>query len=448
MMNFVFGSQWGDEGKGKIVDYLTENSDVALKHHGGANAGHTIYVDNEKYVFHLIPGGILHKDKICIIGNDTVLDMFTLMDELTILKQKNISYKDRLFIGERAHITLPYHRLLDVALEIKKGKDAVGTTARGIGPTYADKINRIGITVHDLLDKEILRTKITIANNQAVDIVKKCYGVDNQKIKEILFNFKYLDFTALDYFDEDTGLNIDKLVDKFYSIGQELKENIKDITLLMNDYLEKGKRVLAEGSHGILLDINYGTYPFVTTSVCTVGNAFSATGTSPKYLDSSIGIVKAYTTRVGAGPFPTELNEKIGEEIRTKGQEFGATTGRPRRCGWLDLCIIRYSKMLNGMTDIALTKIDILTGMDKIKVCVGYKLKDGSVIKSIPYDLATVTPMYVELDGWKEEISNIKEYDKLPTNLKKYIEFIEKEVGTKVKYISVGPNRDETIIKE
>ena len=446
MMNFVFGSQWGDEGKGKIVDYLTEQSDIVIKHHGGANAGHTIYVNNEKHVFHLIPGGILHKDKICIIGNDTVLDMLTLMDELAVLKQKNISYKDRLFIGERAHITLPYHRLLDVSLEIKKGKDAVGTTARGIGPTYADKINRIGITTHDLLNKDILRTKITIANNQAIDIVKKVHGIDNQKIKEILSDFKYLDFTAEKYFDENTGLNIDKLVEKYYAIGQELKENIKDITLLLNEYLEKGKIALAEGSHGILLDINYGTYPFVTSSVCTVGNAFSATGTSPKYLDRSIGIVKAYTTRVGAGPFPTELNDEIGEYLRDKGQEFGSTTGRPRRCGWLDLCVVRYSQMLNGMTEVALTKIDILTGVDKIKVCVGYKLKDGTTIKTVPYDLASVTPIYFELPGWKEEIINIKEYDKLPANLKNYIEFIEKELGTKVKYISVGPNRDQTII--
>lgn len=447
MINFVFGSQWGDEGKGKIVDYLTEKSDIVVKHHGGANAGHTIYVDNEKYVFHLIPGGILHKNKICVIGNDTVLDLLTLKDELQILKEKNISYKNRLFIGERAHITLPYHRLLDVALEIKKGKAAVGTTARGIGPTYANKINRIGIVANDLLDKKILKNKITIANNEIIDIVKKVYGLDNKKIKEILSNFKYLDHSALDYYDQKTGLDVDKLVNKYYKIGQELKNNITDISLLLNQQLEKKKKVLAEGSHGILLDINYGTYPFVTTSVCIAGNVFSSIGTSPKYLDKSIGIVKSYTTRVGAGPFPTELNEDIGKYLQEKGKEFGATTGRPRRCGWLDLCIIRYSKMLNGMNEIALTKVDILTGLKKIKVCVGYRLKNGSIIKTVPYDLYNVKPIYKELPGWDQDITNIKKYKDLPLNLKKYIEFIEKEVGVKVKYISVGQNRDQTIIK-
>ncbi len=447
MIDFVFGSQWGDEGKGKIIDYLTQKSDVVLKHHGGANAGHTIYVNDEKFVFHLIPGGILHNDKLCVIGNDTVLDLLTLKDEISFLKSKNISYKNRLFIGQKAHITFPYHRLLDVALEIKKGKGAVGTTARGIGPTYADKINRIGITAYDLLNKKKLREKLIVASNSAIDVVKKVYGVNNNKIKEILSNFNYLDFNADVFYDSKKILNIDKMVDTYYAIGQELKKNVVDVTLFMNTKLEINKKILAEGSHGIQLDINYGTYPFVTTSVCTVGNVFSSVGVSSRYLNKSIGIVKAYTTRVGAGPFPTELNDCVGKYLQENGKEFGATTGRKRRCGWLDLSLIRHAKMLNGMTEIALTKIDVLTSLKKIKVSVGYKLKNGSIIKHVPYDLYDVKPVYKELSGWNENISNIKKYTDLPSNLKKYIEFIEKEIGVKVKYISVGPNRDQTIIR-
>lgn len=447
MIDFVFGSQWGDEGKGKIIDYLTKRSDIVLKHHGGANAGHTIYVNNEKFVFHLIPGGILHKDKICVIGNDTVLDLLTLKDEISFLKSKKISYKNRLFIGQKAHITFPYHRLLDVALEIKKGKGAIGTTARGIGPTYADKINRIGITAYDLLNKKKLKEKLLISSNSAIDIVKKVYGLNNSKIKEILSNFKYLDFNASIFYDEKKILNIDKMVEKYYAIGQELKKNIIDVSLLMNNKLEKKAKVLAEGSHGIQLDINYGTYPFVTTSVCTVGNVFSSIGVSSRYLNNSIGIVKAYTTRVGSGPFPTELNNAVGNYLQEKGKEFGATTGRKRRCGWLDLPVIRHAKILNGMNEIALTKIDVLTGLEKINVCVAYKLKNGAIIKNVPYDLYNVKPVYKELSGWSEDITNIKKYNALPLNLKKYIEFIEKEVGVKIKYISVGPNRDQTIIR-
>jgi adenylosuccinate synthase len=447
MINVVLGTQWGDEGKGKLVDYFTKDSDVVARFQGGANAGHTIVVENIEYILHLIPSGVLHKDKICAIGNGVVLDPISLIDEIKILKEKNIFVQDRFLLSEKAHLILPYHRLIDVIKEISKGKDCIGTTARGIGPCYSDKINRIGVTAHDLLDRETLSKKIKFNFAEKIKIIKKINDVDDEKIKEVLFSFKYNDVNLMDFYDPEEIINTDKFTEYLLTIGEKLKNNIENVSLYLNNLLDQNKNILAEGAQGTMLDIDFGTYPFVTSSVTTIGNVISGLGVNPKKLNKITGIVKAYTTRVGSGPFPTELNDDVGEKLRKEGSEFGATTGRARRCGWLDLVVVKHSCMLNGINSIAITKLDVLSKFEKIKYCKEYKY-DDKIISHLPYDLDKVEPIYQEIDGWNQDISNIRNYNDLPENAKKYIKIIEDFLNVKIDIVSVGPKREETIIKE
>jgi len=447
MIDVVLGTQWGDEGKGKIVDYLSKDSEIVARFQGGANAGHTVVVNDIQYILHLVPSGVLYDNKICVVGNGVVLDPISLVDEINILSTKNITLENRFFISERAHLILPYHRLLDVVKEISKGKNKIGTTARGIGPSYADKINRVGILAIDLLNKETLSDKVKKNIQEKLEIITKINNISNNKIKEILSSFKYENIT-LDYFyDSEKIIDSDKLVDYLFSIGEKLKNYVINTTDYLNNSLKQGKKILAEGAQGTMLDINFGSYPFVTSSVTTVGNVISGLGVGPQNLDKITGIVKAYTTRVGAGPFPTELNDNFGENLRKKGSEFGATTGRPRRCGWLDLMITKYSCMLNGINSIAITKLDVLSGFDTIKFCKSYKV-NGEIVDHLPYDLSVAEPIYNELPGWKEDISDIKNFDELPENAKKYIKAIEDFLEVRIDIVSVGPKREQTIIRD
>jgi len=445
MINVVLGTQWGDEGKGKLVDYLAEKVDIIARFQGGANAGHTIVVNDIKYVFHLVPSGILYNNKTCVIGNGVVLDPISLVDEIKLLDTKNINIENRFFISERTHLIMPYHRLLDVVKEISRGSDKIGTTARGIGPSYGDKISRTGLVAGDLLDKEILTKKITKNILEKINTIKKIHNIDNTKLKEILSNFKYSDITMDTFYDPENGLDSNKIIEYFYSVGQKLKNNISS-TMFLNNQLKENKSILAEGAQGTMLDINFGSYPFVTSSVTTIGNVMSGLGIAPTKLNQITGIVKAYTTRVGEGPFPSELNDETGELLRKQGDEFGATTGRPRRCGWLDLLIVKFACDINGINNIAITKLDVLSGFEKIKYCKSYEV-NGEVVNQLPNNLKNCEPIYEEVDGWKEDITNITRYEDLPENAKKYVELIENILDVKIGIVSVGPKREQTILR-
>ncbi len=421
-VSVILGTQWGDEGKGKIVDLLSEDYDIIARYQGGANAGHTIVLNEKKYVLHLIPSGILHPHSICVIGNGVVIDPVALMEEIQMLENEGIQVRNRLFISHKAHLIMPYHKLIDQISESKSQK-AIGTTGRGIGPSYIDKFSRVGIRIVDLLDhsgfEQKLRQNIE-ANNQ---VLRKLYDYDELNIEEIID--KYLEF--------------DKLIDPF----------IKDTTYLLNNAIKEGKNILAEGAQGAMLDVDHGTYPFVTSSNPTVGGACTGLGIPPTAINKVIGVVKAYTTRVGNGPFPTELEDETGELLRKQGAEFGATTGRPRRCGWLDLPQLTYSTMINGITHIAITKIDVLSGIEQIKVCKGYKI-NNAVTSNFPADLPSfekVECVFDTLDGWQPFDCNVKNFDDLPINLRKYIDYITQQTGVPVNIISLGADREKTIIR-
>lgn len=414
----LVGSQWGDEGKGKIVDILSEKYDIVARYQGGANAGHTVEIGNNKYVLHLIPSGILRKEVTCIIGNGVVIDPSALLDEIALLEKNNIKVDGRLLISHNAHLIMPYHKLLDSIQE--SGENKIGTTGRGIGPCYIDKYARKGIKIVDLLNRKALEEKIRKNIEEKNTILKKVYDKEELKVEEIIT--QYLEF--------------DKKIDKY----------IKDVPAYLNTAIAKGKSILLEGAQGALLDVDHGTYPFVTSSSPTAGGACTGTGIPPNKIDSVIGIVKAYTTRVGYGPFPTELHDEDGEKLRKIGVEYGATTGRPRRCGWFDAFLVNYSVMINGIEEAAITKLDVLSHFEKIKVCIGYKL-NGKKLKSYPTDyerLQVVEPIYETLDGWKTDISNCRSYNELPAETKAYLEFIAKVSGIRIKIISVGPKRDQT----
>ncbi len=414
----LVGSQWGDEGKGKIVDILSDKYDIVARYQGGANAGHTVEIGNNKYILHLIPSGILRKDVICVIGNGVVIDPSALLNEIALLEKNNIKVDGRLFISHNAHLIMPYHKLLDSIHE--SGENKIGTTGRGIGPCYIDKYARKGIKIVDLLNRKAFEEKIRKNIEEKNTILKKVYDKEELKVEEIIT--QYLDF--------------DKKIDKY----------IKDIPAYLNTAIAKGKSILLEGAQGALLDVDHGTYPYVTSSSPTSGGACIGTGIPPNKIDSVIGIVKAYTTRVGYGPFPTELLDEDGEKLRKIGVEYGATTGRPRRCGWFDAFLVNYSVMINGIEEAAITKLDVLSHFEKIKVCVGYKL-NGKKLKSYPTDferLQVVEPIYEILDGWKTDISNCRSYNELPSETKTYLEFIAKISGIRIKIISVGPKRDQT----
>lgn len=415
----VIGAQWGDEAKGKLIDVLAENADVVARYQGGTNAGHTVVVEDEKFVFHLVPVGILRENTTCIIGNGVIIDLEKLIDEIDELTERGISVDDNLLISDRTHLVMPYHILIEKESELKKG-DKIGTTLQGIGPTYSDKMNRnTGIRVVDLMDFELFKEKLN-------------FNLENKS-------------RILDSIDKE--LDYDELIEKYREYAARIERYVTDTSLFMYKAIKSDKQILFEGAQGTLLDIDFGTYPYVTSSNPTIGGVFTGLGVGLKAVDRIIGVSKAYTTRVGKGPFPTEMSEKLCEQVRQKGNEFGATTGRPRRCGWIDIVGLKYAARINSFSDLALTKLDVLDGLEKIKICVAYKY-NGNVLEDFPSSLRVLEkcePIYEELPGWKKEISSIKDYRKLPENAIKYIERISELIDTKVKLVSVGPSRDQII---
>jgi adenylosuccinate synthase len=417
----ILGAQWGDEGKGKIVDLLSENADIVVRYQGGANAGHTVSFDGKTYILHLLPSGIFHQNVTCVIGNGVVIDPIALMDEIEMVKSAGVDIKGRLLISHNAHLIMPYHKLLDKIYD--QGEDKIGTTGRGIGPAYVDKYARVGIKVVDLLDREILCRKLRKNIEAKNEILEKIYGA--------------------------TKLDVEKIIDEYIEFDKKIDEFVTDTALYLNNAIKEKKKILLEGAQGALLDIDHGTYPFVTSSNPTAGGASTGSGIPPTKINGVIGVIKAYTTRVGEGPFPTELKDEIGDYIREKGVEFGATTGRPRRCGWLDLVSLRYSIMINGIDKLALTKIDVLSELDEIKICVSYEI-NGKKLKSFPTNpeaLSKVTPIYETLKGWKKDLSNISSYSELPAEAKEFVEAIELFTGVEISIISIGADRKQTILK-
>lgn len=420
----VVGTQWGDEGKGKVVDLYAQNADVIARFQGGNNAGHTLVVKGEKTVLHLVPSGILHDHKICVIGNGVVVDPKTLLEEIEDLKRRSLfPANSRLFVSENAHLIMPYHRRLDAARESHAGKK-IGTTGRGIGPAYEDKVARCGIRFSDLFDKDLLREKLK----------RNC----EEK------NF------CLTQLYKSEAVSWEAIYDEYLDYGERLHPYAADTSLVINREIKKGQKILFEGAQGSLLDIDHGTYPYVTSSNTVAGNACSGTGVGPSAIDSVVGLCKAYTTRVGEGPFLTELDDEVGSHLQQVGQEFGATTGRKRRCGWLDLVIVRQAVRVSGITGIALTKLDVLTGLDKLQICIGYRTSKGDVytesIPSNPNILADCKPVYEELEGWTENISHARLLEELPKNTRRYLERLEMLADTKLYLVSVGAGREETII--
>ena len=417
----LLGAQWGDEGKGKATDLLGDRVDYVVRYQGGNNAGHTVVIGDQKYALHLLPSGILSPNVIPVIGNGVVIDPAVLLTEIKGLNERGID-TSKLKISTNAHLITPYHRTIDKVSERFLGKSKIGTTGRGIGPAYADKINRIGIRVQDLFDPSILRQKIEAALHDKNQILIK------------VFNRK--------------GITVDEVLDEYLGYAQILKPYVADTALLLDQALKSGKNVLLEGSQGTLLDVDHGTYPFVTSSNPTAGGASTGSGIGPTKITRVIGILKAYTTRVGSGPFPTELFDADGDALRKIGGEVGVTTGRNRRCGWFDAPIARYAVRVNGLTDFFLTKLDVLTGWEKIPVCVAYEV-DGVRIEELPAsqtDFHHAKPIYEYLPGWKENISKAKSVEDLPNNAKEYVKFLEKVSGAPISAIGVGPGRDETIV--
>lgn len=419
----VIGAQWGDEGKGKIVDLLSDKTNFVARFQGGANAGHTLKFDDKVVVLHLVPSGIFNGDAKCIIGNGVVIDPIALVKEIDGVKKMGFSLDNRFFVSQTAHVILPYHKILDQLKEKRRGGDAIGTTGRGIGPAYVSKVARIGIRMVDLLDRNILRNKIS------------------QNIQDINY--------ALENLYKEPTLNTDNLMAELEDSIQILSPYICNTSNILHEAIEAGEDILLEGAQGCLLDVDHGTYPYVTSSSPTAGGACTGTGVPPTAITHVMGITKAYCTRVGNGPFPSELLDETGEELRKKGHEFGATTGRPRRCGWLDLVALKYAVRINGMNELTLTKMDVMDGFEEIKVCTSYII-DGEETKIFPLSLDEVErikPVYTTLPGWDKDISGMTSWDELPDTAKTYIEFVEDYIGVKFTIISTGPKRNETIIR-
>lgn len=415
----IVGTQWGDEGKGKIVDVLAQKADMIVRFQGGDNAGHTVIVQGKKHVLHLLPSGVLNPNALCVIGPGVVCNPFVLLKEMETLKQGGLTC-DHIIISDRAQMLMPYHCYQD-ELEEQSASHKIGTTKKGIGPCYADKYARRGIRFHEFIDFESFKVRL-----------KECLDFKNK-----LFT-KVYDGKAMDY---------DQMVKDFEAIYDQIVPMIKETTHIVNEALDDDKIVLFEGAQAAMLDINYGTYPYVTSSSPTSAGVTTGACVAPNRIQTVVGVVKAYSTRVGEGPFVTELNDETGQWIREKGFEYGATTGRPRRCGWLDLLVVKHATMMNGLTDIVLTKIDVLSGLDKLYVCTGYEI-DGKVYDYIPSDQAMVAkakPIYKEFDGWKEDISKMESFDELPENCKAYIRFIEEFTGVRMSMVSVGPDRVNNI---
>jgi len=419
----VVGVQWGDEGKGRVVDALAAKAGVVARYQGGANAGHTVVVEDEKYVFHLLPSGILYPDKTCIIGNGVVLDPDTLFEEIDGLTARGKKLA-RLIISNATHIVMPYHKQLDKLAESARSEGhKIGTTGRGIGPCYTDKFQRVGIRAEDLVNPDVLRDKLELNIKLKNEIFTKIYGAQ--------------------------PLDFDEIYSTALAWGKRIKPLLGDTFLILNDAVNSGQNILFEGAQATLLDIDHGTYPFVTSSSACAGGACTGTGFGPSGIDRVIGVMKAYCTRVGAGPFPTEDDGPTGETLRTNGGEFGATTGRPRRCGWCDLVTADYAVKVNGLSGIALTKLDVLSGFDTIEICTSYEI-NGEIRKNFPSstaELAKARPIYEELPGWHDDISSCRKFEDLPQEAQDYVRFIEARTGVPVLLIGVGADRDDTIMR-
>lgn len=423
MSNLVIvGSQWGDEGKGRIVDLLAERVDVVARYQGGNNAGHTIVIGENTIILHHIPSGILRKGKISVIGNGVVIDPSVLLEEISYLRSAGYNVdENNLKISDRAHVIMPYHKEIDSGRENRMGKDKIGTTGRGIGPVYEDKFARRGIKISDILDRQVFEERL-----------KSVIEDRNLYITRVL---------------NGEAVDADAVLEQYLEYGEQLKRFVTDTTYLLNNYIREGKSILFEGAQGTLLDIDFGTYPYVTSSNAGSGGVSIGTGIGPGSVDKVIGVVKAYTTRVGEGPFPSEIHGPDEERLRKEGNEFGATTGRSRRCGWLDLVALNYSIRINGITSIALTKMDVLSGFEKIRVCVGYRY-NGSVIDEFPSSLKILNecePVYEEMDGWSENLSQLNDFDDLPENARRFIRKIEQYTGVSVWLVSVGAAREKII---
>ena len=417
----IVGTQWGDEGKGKIVDYLADKCEYVVRSQGGSNAGHTVVVDNVKYKLRLLPSGILHKDKVCVIGNGVVIEPKVFLSEIDELIAKKVNISN-LKISDRAHVLMPYHKILDALQEEDLGENKIGTTKNGIGPCYMDKASRLGIRICDLMDKDEFARKLKFNVELKNKLLKKLHNHEE--------------------------INYEALLEEYLGYAERLKPYVADTAQILNDAIKSKKNILFEGAQATMLDLDHGTYPFVTSSYPSAAGACSGSGVGPRKIDHVIGVVKAYSTRVGEGPFPSELFDDIGQFIRDKGGEYGTVTGRARRCGWLDACVLKYSSYVNGLDSIAITRLDILDELDKIKICVGYKY-NNEILSWYPSNLNILSkaePVYEEFEGWKTDTSSIREYDKLPENAKKYLKRLSELVDTEISIVSVGAGRDQTII--
>ncbi|KSU59079.1 adenylosuccinate synthetase [[Bacillus] enclensis] len=415
----VVGTQWGDEGKGKITDFLSEHAEVIARYQGGNNAGHTIKFDGETYKLHLIPSGIFYNEKISVIGNGMVVDPKALVKELKYLHDRDVT-TENLRISNRAHVILPYHLKLDEVEEERKGANKIGTTKKGIGPAYMDKAARIGIRIADLLDRASFEEKLARNLEEKNRLLERFYETEGFKIEDIL--------------------------DEYYEYGQQIKKYVVDTSVVLNDAIDNGRRVLFEGAQGVMLDIDQGTYPFVTSSNPVAGGVTIGSGVGPTKINHVVGVSKAYTTRVGDGPFPTELNNEIGDQIREVGREYGTTTGRARRVGWFDSVVVRHARRVSGLTDLSLNSIDVLTGIETLKICVAYKYK-GEIMEEFPANLnilAECDPVYEELPGWTEDITGCKTLSELPENARHYLERVSQLTGIPLSIFSVGPDRSQT----
>jgi len=418
----IVGAQWGDEGKGKIVDVLSESFPVVARYAGGHNAGHTVIINGKKFILQLVPSGVLRPGCRGVIGNGVVLDPMAFLKEVANLRAAGLAIDGNLFVSNRAHVILPYHRMIELAAENAPGRVKIGTTSRGIGPAYEDKMGRRGLRVADLLDLKLLKTHIENACRE------------KNMIAHALFNSEPLD--------------ADKMYDEYAKASEQIAPFVCDTAVLLNKALSSGESVMFEGAQGTMLDIDHGTYPFVTSSSATSGGAATGTGIAPTAIDSVIGVTKAYCTRVGGGPFPTEALDALGDQLRARGNEFGAVTGRPRRCGWLDLPLLRYAVMINGISWLVVTKLDVLDELSEVPACVGYKVDGRDTIEIPPQDsgYGKIEPVYKKLAGWRSSTQGITSMEKLPRAAREYLQFIERETGARVGMVSTGPERDQTIL--
>jgi adenylosuccinate synthase len=419
-VQIIVGAQWGDEGKGKLVDMLSEHAEIVARYQGGANAGHTVCIGDKQYVLHLIPSGMFHPHITCVIGNGVVIDPAALMSEIAQLESAGVSVKGRLLISHNAHLIMPYHKQLDA---IREGQtvNKIGTTGRGIGPAYIDKFTRVGIRIVDLLDRDVLARKLKANIEEKNTLFTRLYG--------------------------ENRIDVDRLIHEYQEFDRTIDEYVTDTALYLNTALKQGKRIIAEGAQGALLDVDHGTYPYVTSSNPTAGGACTGLGIPPNAITSVVGVAKAYCTRVGNGPFPTEQDNPAGVQLQTLGNEFGATTGRPRRCGWFDAVAMKYSSMINGIEKLAITKLDVLDTLPEIPVCIGYEYK-GKRLRTFPTDIASLErtrPVYEIFQGWQTPLSNIRFYSDLPTKARQYVEALARLTDTTLWLVSVGPRRDQSV---